>query len=52
MAKKKKEDEERKKRAKENDDGAIAYDRLSVSADKGVHCGEIVDHLLDERKEA
>ena len=32
--------------------GAVDYDRLEVSADKGVHCGEEVKYLLDESKEA
>ena len=48
QAKKKKENEERKKRQQENADGAVSYDRLSVSADKGVHGGEVVECLLDE----
>ena len=32
--------------------GAVAYDRLEISADKGVHCGEEAKYLLDESKEA
>ena len=32
--------------------GAVAYDRLEISADRGVHCGEEVKYLLDESKEA
>ena len=44
----KKENEEKQKRVKENDEGKVSYDRLSVSADKGVHGGEVVECLLDE----
>ena len=32
--------------------GAIDYDRLEISADRGCHCGEEVKYLLDESKEA
>ena len=32
--------------------GAVDYDQLEISADKGCHCGEEVKYLLDESKEA
>ena len=32
--------------------GFVDYDRLEISADKGVHCGEEVKYLLDDSKEA